>query len=190
MDKNGNVIQVLEDEKSVKKYAEYLASSTDKTINVMDVVGGVSTATGIVSSVADKMSRQPLSINDIDIIQKGAKTVGTISILTGIAATFNDSTIAIEKPTFKNLMRLGADTFSFIPEYGPAISIVTNETTDLINDGINAGLDIYYPILQKEQIFDNVCKIYGEPSFMNVGGLSNVDVKTILFNEFKTFFGD
>ena len=64
MDKNGNVIQVLEDEKSVKKYAEYLASSTDKTINVMDVVGGVSTATGIVSSVADKMSRQPLSINE------------------------------------------------------------------------------------------------------------------------------
>ena len=45
-------------------------------------------------------------------------------------------------------------------------------------------------IIQKEQMFDNVCKIYGEPSFMNVGGLSNVDVKTILFNEFKTFFGD
>ena len=167
MDKNGNVIQVLEDEKSVKKYAEYLASSTDKNINVMDVVGGISTATGISADI----------LNYIDTGAKASNVLGKISTATGLLSIGFDANECRKNPSFSKACDVVIDGIGFIPDGGALLSLGLSVEKEKLEKETSAAIASYKDYKIKDTLYKFVPSqnndIFFDQDYFFMKGVSN-----------------
>ena len=108
-DSNGNIIHTFSNDAAVKQYANYRNPSEG---NFSDMMGDVSSATGIIGDVIDSSS------------------LGNISVITGAVKTYKDIKKWEKSKNLDNTTNLFIDGIGFIPSGGAFASIVLSETKD------------------------------------------------------------
>lgn len=184
---------------SDSKYVENYVRSIEKNVKssegmttldfIREASSNVSNTTGFLGSFAEIESKLSINADIAAKLGKSAKRLNTTASITGGITTVIDIHNFGEKPTLKNAMNLASDGVGFIPVYGPSLSIATNAVTEAINTTANACLDVWHPILRREQIINGFKNSYSDSQVLGFG-VSDIDVKSAFYNCCRFFFGD
>lgn len=156
--------------------------------NLSEMLGNVSTNTGIANVTADKIIDY---VDDAVKFTKLAKYSGgasKTSSITGIAATVIDTGHLFVNPSFHNFSSLTSDAVGFIPDVGPFASIGVSYASEKVEDAAQAGIQTASIGLQYEHRINSVL---GNNSSVLLG--DNMDsgyiVKSYCLQWLDWFFG-
>ncbi len=108
-DSNGNIIHTFSNDAAIKQYANYRNPSEG---NFSDMMGDVSSATGIVGDYIDSSG------------------LGFVSFISGVVKFSHDIKEAKKNPSLSHKIDVGIDIIGFIPGGGALGSTVLSETKD------------------------------------------------------------
>ncbi len=156
--------------------------------NLSEMLGNVSTNTGIANITADKIIDYSDDAVKFTKLAKYSKWASKGSSITGGIATGIDLKIVAENPTFENISTLTSHVVGFIPEVGPFASIGVSYASEKVEDAAQAGIQTASIGLQYEHRINSVL---GNNSSVLLG--DNMDsgyiVKSYCLQWLDWFFG-
>ncbi len=179
------VTDTFKSESAAKKYVNDLYPAKG---NLSEMLGNVSTNTGIANVTADKIIDYADDAASFTKLAKYSGGASKTSSITGIAATVIDTGHLFMNPSFHNFSSLTSDAVGFIPDVGPFASIGVSYASEKVEDAAQAGIQTASIGLQYEHRINSVM---GNNSSVLLG--DNMDsgyiVKSYCLQWLDWFFG-
>lgn len=151
----------------INDYLESIRPKTDGGITWMDVVGGVSTATGISSDI----------LNYIDTGAKASNVLGKISTVTGYVSIASDIVDFTKKPSFSKVCDIAIDGIGFIPDGGALLSFGLSVGKEKLEEETSAAIASYKDYKIKDTLYKFVPSqnndIFFDQDYFFYEGISN-----------------
>ena len=151
----------------INDYLESIRPKTDGGITVMDVVGGISTATGVSSDI----------LNYLETGTKASNGLGKISTFTGAISTVDDVVELIKNPSFSNFLDLVIDGIGFKAGGGALLSLGLSVEKEKLEEETSAAIASYKDYKIKDTLYKFVPSqnndIFFDQDYFFMKGISN-----------------